>query len=231
MPKILVLDRHRSANPLEKVYLRQTNARLIHTSQAKDALALAIREKPDLIIVANTLDGGAGLAVLADLHKSAPLRMTPIFFVGPPSTLQPAQEAGATETLLYPVDRTALLDTLRKHTKLMVRGHFRYPLSIRVEYTSGTRGGRGYTKDLSAGGLFLKIDPPFPLGTEAELKVYLPLRNGEVILEARAVVIRSVAKPEEGGFTLPGCGFRFITRQDEATRMISELLRMKGLAP
>jgi Tfp pilus assembly protein PilZ len=110
------------------------------------------------------------------------------------------------------------------------RTHPRFgPLVLKVRFAAGDDRRHGYLTNVSAGGAFLAVESPPPLGAEIDFLALLPWRLGELRGSAR-VVWRSLGQEEEGQ-RLAGAGLAFTAMEEEAKdRLTTYLARFAELA-
>lgn len=147
-PRVLLIEDDRALLQAIKFCLRAHNLRVIATSYGREGLDLAIRERPDLVVLDLLLPDMGGLEVcreLRSLHFDAPILMV--------TGLRPVEDrvaglgAGADDYLLKPFDERelvarvdALLRRSRRaeaHVRCIVLGDRR----VDFESRTATRGG------------------------------------------------------------------------------------------
>lgn len=76
------------------------------------------------------------------------------------------------------------------------RKHKRIPLAVplRVRVDDFDRFAQQHSRDLSAGGLFLQTDRPFPIGTKVDVQFYF--RREKKKIPVKGVVVRAVTKTD-----------------------------------
>jgi Tfp pilus assembly protein PilZ len=97
------------------------------------------------------------------------------------------------------------------------------PLVIKTAFTVGSDRREGYLTNVSAGGAFLAVDDPPPLGTEVEIRAILPWRLGELRAETR-VAWRSKGGSEQNG-KLSGVGLVFEKLEPRARGLLDAYLQ------
>jgi CheY-like chemotaxis protein len=113
--KILIVDDDRLAQRTLNVLLAKNQYDTVVAADAVLALALARKEKPDLILLDIGLPGGGGLTVLERLRGIAGLGGIPVIVVSATdANREPALSAGAEGFFLKPVDGDVLLAVIRR---------------------------------------------------------------------------------------------------------------------
>jgi len=96
------------------------------------------------------------------------------------------------------------------------------PLVIKTAFTEGSDRREGYLTNVSAGGAFLAVDDPPPLGTEVEIRAILPWRIGELRAMTR-VAWRSKGGGRGSG-KISGVGLAFEELDPEAKELLDAYL-------
>ena len=104
-----------------------------------------------------------------------------------------------------------------------IREHSRYPvvLPVGVKLESWDQYAVVYTKNLSRGGLFIRMSSPPPVGTALSVRLGLPDGNVVEIEGEVAHVVAPERALEEG--RQPGCGVRFVGFDEEQQRLFAAL--------
>jgi DNA-binding response OmpR family regulator len=109
--KILIVDDDEDIRRLLNMRLRAEDYETVFASDGTNALAIARRERPDLVLLDLGLPGGDGFSVMERMRRISDLEMTPIVVVSArvdPTTKQMAEEAGASAFVTKPVDKDQL---------------------------------------------------------------------------------------------------------------------------
>jgi two-component system, cell cycle response regulator len=109
--KILIVDDDEDIRRLLNMRLRTQEYQTVFASDGTNALAIARRERPDLVLLDLGLPGGDGFSVMERMRHLADLQMTPVVVVSArvdPMTKQLALEAGAAAFVGKPVDKDEL---------------------------------------------------------------------------------------------------------------------------
>jgi len=120
---ILLVDDSKVTRELIKVYLIARDVRLLDAPDGVEALALARRERPDLILCDLRMPRLDGPGLCLALRAEPALRDIPVIILtsnrDEPS-LQRCREAGARDVLLKPVGPHALHDSVARHAGITV---------------------------------------------------------------------------------------------------------------
>ena len=118
MARILVADDERDIRELIGFTLRHHGHEVLTASNGEDALAIALRDLPDLVLLDIRMPRMTGYDVCRRLRADPTTRHVPIAFLsakGQESEIQAGIDAGATDYILKPfapdqlVNRVALL--------------------------------------------------------------------------------------------------------------------------
>jgi len=115
-PKILIVDDDPDLRQALKLRLRANHYNTVHAVDGYSAIALAYKERPDLIILDLGLPAGDGFVVLERLQKDDKLSSIPVVVLtarDPQSSEQRALEAGAAAFFQKPADNAELLEVIR----------------------------------------------------------------------------------------------------------------------
>jgi two-component system OmpR family response regulator len=114
--KILIVDDDRDTLLGLTLILRKKGGyQVVAASDAVQAMMVAIREKPDLIVLDIGLPGGSGLQVLRNLKSNVAMTCTPVIMLtARDASLEgEALRAGADAFFQKPADPDALLSAVR----------------------------------------------------------------------------------------------------------------------
>jgi len=217
MQRILIADDAELLLLLDESFVRRAEMEVLTAASAEQALRTTRRERPDLLLLRADAAGSGGLEVCRQLKGDAAFSGTPVVLYGPPEALGAMREAGADASFGEPLARDALLNALRGLIGATDRAHPRRPATLRVDfYPDDQHEQVAYTKDIGAGGLFLKTREPLAGGTGLQLIFELPIA-GKPTVRADGRVVRSVAADRDS-YLIPGFGveFRRISQRDRS---------------
>lgn len=115
-PKILVVDDDPDLVRALRLRLKANDYQIATASDGYSAVALARKERPDLIILDLGLPAGDGFVVLDRLQNSDVLSGVPVIVLSardPQSNEERALKAGATAYFQKPADNEELLNAIR----------------------------------------------------------------------------------------------------------------------
>ena len=115
-PKILIVDDDPDLRRGLNLRLRSNQYETAYATDGFSAIAMAQKERPDLIILDIGLPAGDGFVVLERLQQSAALATIPVIVLtarDPQSTREKIMKAGATAYFQKPADNAELLNAIR----------------------------------------------------------------------------------------------------------------------
>jgi PAS domain S-box-containing protein len=113
-PLVLIVDDELAARELMASYL-ESDYRIAMADSGVDAIAKAKLLKPDAITLDVLMAGGDGFQALVALKEAAETEGIPIIVVSIVDNKQVGFALGAADYLIKPINKTALLESLRKH--------------------------------------------------------------------------------------------------------------------
>jgi len=115
-PKILIVDDDPDLRRGLNLRLRSQHYDTAYATDGFSAIAMAQKEKPDLIILDIGLPAGDGFVVLERLQQNASLSTIPVIVLSardPQSTREKTMRAGAMAFFQKPADNAELLNAIR----------------------------------------------------------------------------------------------------------------------
>ncbi len=116
MQKILIVDDDPDLRQALRLRLRANRYDTIHAADGYSAIALAYKERPNLIILDLGLPAGDGFVVLDRLQRDDKLSSIPVVVLtarDPQNNEQQALQAGAAAFFQKPADNAELLNVIR----------------------------------------------------------------------------------------------------------------------
>ena len=114
-PKILIVDDDPDLRRALKIRLRANHYDTVHAADGYSAIAVAQKERPNLIILDLGLPAGDGFVVLDRLQNSDVLSRIPVIVLtarDPQSSEKQTQAAGAAAFFQKPADNNELLEVI-----------------------------------------------------------------------------------------------------------------------
>lgn len=204
---------------------RRTSCRVLTASNGSDALALARKERPDVVFVDEDMTGMSGSDVCRVLKADPRFSRTPVIVVaeeGIPA--EQAKRAGADQTLPPTFAVAEFLDALRRFLKVFPRSAERSAVQWAVTFWKDGTQHSGTIRDLSRGGFFVRTPIRLAVGARIEIAFDLPGDPSGRSFVAEAIVVRASAEPDRG------LGCRFFRVTDASRASLEDCLRLLSLA-
>jgi CheY-like chemotaxis protein len=116
MKKILLADDSNTVLMLQQLALRPLGHTLVIARNGQEAVAKAIAEQPDLIVMDVVMPVLDGFGAVRRIREQPSLKTTPIIMVttrGEPNNVEEGYAAGCTEYITKPFDSVELVAKLR----------------------------------------------------------------------------------------------------------------------
>jgi CheY-like chemotaxis protein len=207
---ILLVDDADLFLQVERMIFERTGARILMARSGREALEVAARERPDIVLLDLVLPDLHGDRVCARLKSQAATAAIPVVIVtahGRPEEEARCRESGCDGYVTKPIKHRELLAKVAQLLDIPHRHSLRILVRIEVR---GTRKGEsffGTSTDVSASGMFLETDKPMKIGEDVSVRFFLP-GHVEVALEGR------IAREDRDGAQI-GYGVKF-ARMDPA---------------
>lgn len=216
------------------------SARVVTAETCEQALALAKRERPDLILTSLRMPGMSGDELCRSIKADPNLAQTPVIVLlgaNDGEARARAVRAGADDLLVKPLNRAGLTEAINRFLRWPeVRGLPRIECSVRVGVDRGVDVGVALgvdlrvnsqpvttwctARNLSRGGLFVETAQPAALENEVRLRFALPELPHEFSPTAQ-VVWRS---PHDSSEQLAGMGLRFLEIDSDAEKQLDDYI-------
>ena len=210
MTRILLVDDVDVFLKLERTFLKRFGCDILMAKTGREALEKVREHRPDAILLDTMMPGMDGYDTCRRLKADPETREIPVIFVASDADQELINEVGGDDLVQKPIHREALLEALRRHVPIIERQAERVNVHLRVRLERGEEPPQNlYAKDLSQGGIFVKADPPLPLGERLGLRIRLPFPDGVQDVIMSGEVVRQV-EDEADSHLIPGVGVRFV---------------------
>jgi len=223
MTSILLVDDSGRFRPAAEEALRHSGCEVRVAAGGTEALDLARRERPALIVVSAAMEGMTGVDLCRVLKADPLSSRTPIIVAVEPGGEEAAMRAGADAVVPLPLDSQAFLGVLRRFLQVMPREEARSAVGWSVTFWRDGLQHTGTIRDLSRGGFFVRTNSRQPLGARIEVSFDVPVEHGVRTVVAEAIVMR-VGKDVDRGL---GCRFFQLSATSKAH--LEECLRILAL--
>jgi CheY-like chemotaxis protein len=224
MQSILLVDDTGLFRALAETIPRRTNCRVLLASNGTEALAVARREKPDIVFLDADLTGMTGVDVCRVLKADPLFGRTPVVLIGTDAkSRDEGYRAGASDFLWKPIDEIGFFDTFRRLLQILPREAARAPFGFSVTFWRDGIQYEGTIRDLAKGGFFVRTPVAQPIGARIEVAFDIPGRKAGRTVVAEAIVVRVGQDPDRG------LGCRFFRVAASSRVNLEECLRSLSL--
>lgn len=217
MEKVLLVDDVRLFLDIQKGYFLGTSVAILTAGNGQEALAIAEREPPNLIIIDKYMPVMDGISCCKAVRAHPKLKQIPVVLLSndfKPQDIEEYKAAGFNDWLPKPVDRNVFLDTVRKYLTSKLRRDVRVQFSAPV-YESGTP--IGMATDLSLGGLCVESEKRFPPNHRLTISFSIPGNDAPFEINSHVAWQRTSEGKRYVGFefiAITGKGIPFIRKND-----------------
>ncbi|MFN2386273.1 MAG: response regulator [Thermoanaerobaculia bacterium] len=224
MRSVLLVDDTGLFREAGEALLRRTHCTLLTGSTGSEALAIARREKPDLVFLDAQMSGMTGIDVCRVLKADPAFSHTPVIIAcGDEKCEEEAMRAGASGLLSRPPEETDFFESVRKYLQVFPRDEARSAVGWSVTFWRDGIQYEGTIRDLSRGGLFVRTPVRLPIGARIEVSFDVPGDKPGRTVVAEAIVVRMGQEPDRG------IGCRFFRLTSSARTHLEECLRLLEL--
>ena len=223
MPSILLVDDKGMFRGAAREVLGRTGCQTLIASGGTEALDIARKERPQMIIVSAGMKGMTGLDLCRVLKADPEFARTPIVLVGPPGTQEAATGVGADAVLAEPLSPEEMFAAVRRFLQVMPREEARSAVEWSITFWREGVQHAGTIRDLSRGGFFVRTSVRQPIGARLEVSFDVPVEHGVRNVVAEAMVVRI------GRDSDPGLGCRFFQLSSTSRGYLEECLRILAL--
>jgi CheY-like chemotaxis protein len=223
MPSILLVDDSDVFRATAEEVLRRAGCDVLFAAGGTEALDLARRERPALIVVSSAMRGMTG-ADLCRVLKADPLSARiPIVLVVEAGDEAAAAKAGADAAIALPLDPESFFTLLRRFLQVMPREEARSAVGWSVTFWRDGLQHTGTIRDLSRGGFYVRTPSRQPVGARIEVSFDVPVEHGVRTVVAEAIVMRVGREADRG------LGCRFFQLSAASRAHLEECLRILAL--
>lgn len=113
--KVLIVDDDYSIVDVVEIILKDAGFEVINTTQGSEAILLALKEKPDLILLDILMSGFDGREITKKLKRNGRTKNIPVIIMSANKfTKEIAKQIGADDFILKPFEMSDLLAKVRK---------------------------------------------------------------------------------------------------------------------
>lgn len=224
--KILVVDDAPMFREIESVFLGRYG-NVITASDGGEALALARRERPDIVVTDLSMREMHGDELCRQIRLDPDLRRLPVVIVtgGGADEHERAVLSGADDVVEKPLHRTTLLHAVNRFLRITVRGLVRVPIDAEVRLSTEDGESWGWARNISRGGMFVEAESLLEPDTQLAVEFLMPEHDVSVSPTAR-VVWRRPPAPE----LTPGMGLQFLKLDRDLAQWLDEYVYQQASA-
>ncbi|HLN80142.1 MAG TPA: response regulator [Thermoanaerobaculia bacterium] len=224
MRSVLLVDRGSLFRDVARSVVRRTNCRILIARSGAEALAVARREKPDLVFLDAEMEGMTGVDVCRVLKADKQFSHRPIIVVGGGEKERTeGTRAGADGFLTGDFAEEEFFETLRRHLNVFARDAARSAAGWSITFWRDGTQHQGTIRDLSRGGFFVRTGVEQPIGARLEISFETPVESANRTIVGEAIVVRLGREPDQG------LGCRFFQLSSTSRTNLEDCLKM--LAP
>ncbi|PLX92127.1 MAG: hypothetical protein C0621_10265 [Desulfuromonas sp.] len=225
--KILLVDDVKLFLDMERSFLNRERVQVTTATSGEEALKILRATRQHLVLMDHLMPGLDGASCCRQIKQDPALFTTPVVLITdglPPEEVELCRGSGCDDIIQKPLNRSLLLEVVRRFLKLADRATPRVKSRMLVHYGLKERKTlHDYSVNLSAGGLFIETRVPLPLESIITLEFFLPGAEKTVCCKGKIVWINAEGSPFNPALP-PGLGIEFLDlcRHDE--RRIQEFV-------
>lgn len=216
---ILLADDMAHFLDLELSFLRRADCKIITASDGAQALVVAKRENPDLLLLDVEMPRMTGIEVCRLLRQDAGFKKTPIVMVTSTDRRSEAMQAGATDFWQKPIKETEFLDGIRRLVPIKIREDERVSIGLPVTVDYSGKSATGMTRDVSHSGAFILVRAGIAPGSDVICNISLGFDAAPTVA-LQGKVARAMTG-DDGGI-----GVEFVG-PDDAIKKLRDYLKAK----
>ncbi len=228
-PKILVVDDSKMFQELCATFLARSG-RVLIAADGREALEIARRERPDVIIADISMPVMSGDELCQEIRRDPDLKSTPVLMMTSgegAAERERAVRAGADDVISKPLNRNFLVQVVNRFLyKSVARGLTRVEVGAPVTIQFDDEPTEGCLRNLSRGGAFVEVNRWVSLESEVSIHFALPETEEKVSSTAKVVWIRRRQGPAPGGM-----GLQFLALDRRASRSIEAFVYERTPSP
>lgn len=188
---ILLVDDVKLFLRLEETFFKRTGCNIITAESGRQAIEIASKHQPDLILLDFIMPDMMGDEVIKKLKSGDATRTIPVMVVSTSADKKDIDKcfaAGAEDYVTKPINAQEVLAKAANMLNIPQRVHTRVPVRIQVEGEAGGKVFTGYTRNVSKGGLLVEHQDSIPEGQRVTMG--LPIMEGGAQLHLHGQVVR-----------------------------------------
>ena len=223
MASILLVDDSGLFRGAAEEVLRRTGCETLTALTGTEALDVARREHPQMIVVKAGMSRMTGLDLCRVLKADPAFAKIPIAVVTQAGAEEEARRAGADAVLPLPLDPEAFFAVIRRFLQVVPREEARAAVEWSITFWRDGLQHVGTIRDLSRGGFFVRTPVRQPVGARLDVSFDVPVERGVKTIVAEAIVVRLGRENDLG------LGCRFFQLSATSRQNLEECLRILSL--
>ena len=199
MQKILLVDDTRLLLEIVKSYLLNSPVQVLTASNGEEALEIANKERPDLVVLDQNMPKMNGIDCCAAMRRNPALVEIPVIMISGSSSMEDRQafvQAGCSDFLAKPIVRGYFLAKVRSFLPAVEQRAERVPCRTPVAMEIAGVPFSGVSEDISRGGVYVATDHEMIAGGKISLRFRLPgnVDNSWITARGRVAWLNSARK-------------------------------------
>ncbi len=203
MDKILIVDDVKLLREIQKGLLASSRVHVLTAGDGLEALAVARRELPNVIVMDNNMPLMDGVTCCREIKRDPLLKNIPVIMLT--NAVKPAdaagyRDAGCNDCLSKPIDSRLFLSTIKKYIPAIECRGLRVPISTEVRLHGNNGIQKGAARDISLKGIYITSEfGPSP-GEEIGFSFVLPGSESPTEVRGKVAWVRKKQLDGKSGF-------------------------------
>lgn len=213
--KILLVDDVRLFLKLEETFFKRTGCEIFTAQSGEEAVGIARREKPELILLDFIMPDMMGDEVVGKLKSDPDTRGIPIMIVSTSADAKDIEkcfQAGADDYVTKPINPQEVLAKAANLLNIPHRLHYRLPVTLKVVGETRDFSFISFSRNISLGGMLVECRDP--VARDSHVQLELPILPDNKSLNLRGKVVRS-DEDAARGVSLIGIQFEGMAPEQE----------------
>jgi CheY-like chemotaxis protein len=223
MPAVLLVDESGAFRATAESVLDRAGCEVLTAAGGTEALDVARRDRPQMIVVAAEMSGMTGVDLVRVLKADPSFARVPVVLVG--GARREPEQPPADGVLALPLDAEEFSGLVRRFLQLQPREEARSAVGWSITFWREGQQHVGTIRDLSRGGFFVRTPVQQPIGARVEVSFEVPSETGVKSVVAEAMVVRVGREPDRG------LGCRFFQLSAASRQSLEECLRILSAGP
>jgi CheY-like chemotaxis protein len=188
--KILLADDMKSFLDLGRSFLSRAECELHTAANGIEAVRLALRLRPDLILLDIEMPQMTGIEACRIIKSNPQLSSTPVIIITATDRMEDARKAGADDFARKPIDEVKFLSLIKQHVKIKERYEPRVPFTGEIKLRNGLGELAAVAQDISPTGMAMRLADPPLIGELLTARFAVPLSEGAQQIQTSCIVVR-----------------------------------------